>query len=251
MVIKYGEMFELGKYVPHRLICGDTNDPEIIKRLVAGLRINLILTDVPYGVSYVEGKRDFSLLSQKDKVIINDQTQSDEEYRQFTRKWLEAVRPYLAPKNAAYIFNCDKMLFALREGMIDAGFTLSQLLIWVKNNSVIGRKDYLPQHELIVYGWYGKHAFFKAKDKSLLFYPKPVKSNLHPTQKPVGLLRRLILNSSQIGDVVFDSFAGSGSTGIACEQTRRQCLMVELDPDYCRVTIDRFEKLTGVAARKV
>ena len=120
------------------------------------------------------------------------------------------------------------MLFAMREGIIEAGFKFSQLLVWIKNNAPIGRLDYLPQFELIGYGWLGTHAFQKSQDKSVIFYPKPSKNPLHPTQKPVGLLRRLVLNSSRINDYVYDPFAGSGTLGIACEQTKRICI-VELD----------------------
>ena len=248
MEIKYGDKFQLGD---HFLACGDATDSTVVKKLAGTFKINLILTDVPYGVAYVEGKQDFGLLSKTDKIIANDQNQSEEEYRLFTKKWLEVVKPYLAPKNAIYIFNCDKMVFALREGMKDAGFIFSQLLIWAKNHSVIGRKDYLLQHELIAYGWCGTHAFYKAKDKSLIMYPKPSKSTLHPTMKPVGLLRRLILNSSRIGDIVYDGFSGSGSIAVACEQTKRRAFMVELDPEYCQVIIDRFKKLTGIEAIQV
>lgn len=104
-------------------------------------------------------------------------------------------------------------------------------------------------HELIAYGWSGTHAFRKAKDKSILFCPKPSKSALHPTQKPVSLLRRLILNSTDLGDIVYDCFAGSGSTGIACEQTKRKCVMVEFDPEYCQTILDRFEKTFGIKAK--
>jgi DNA modification methylase len=121
----------------------------------------------------------------------------------------------------------------------------------VKTQAIVGRLDYLPQHELIAYGWLGVHEFHKSKDKSVIVYPKPSKSILHPTMKPVGLLRQLILNSSKIGDTVYEPFAGSGSTLIACEQTRRKCVAVEMDPHYCEVIIRRFEKLAGIDALKL
>jgi DNA modification methylase len=131
------------------------------------------------------------------------------------------------------------------------GGKFAQLLIWAKTQAVLGRLDYLPQHELIIYGWFGTHKFHKSKDKSILIYPKPNKSKLHPTMKPVGLLRRLILNSSKVGEIVFDGFLGSGSTLLACEQTKRRCLAVELDYDYCKTTIFRWERLTGQKAKKL
>jgi len=129
--------------------------------------------------------------------------------------------------------------------MVDAGLKVAQVLIWVKQQSVIGRLDYAPQHELIVYGWRGTHHFRRSKDKSVLFHPRPNKSKLHPTTKPIGLIRRLVLNSSEIGDVVFDGFLGSGTCLLACEQLKRKCFGVEIDPEYCQTIINRWEKLTG------
>lgn len=234
----------------HYLACGDALDSEVVTKLLDHRKVSLILTEMPYGVGYVESKVGFNQLK-KAKIIANDHAQTDEEYRAFTSKWLELVKPYLAEKNSYYLFNSDKMLFAMREGLIDTGFKFAQLLIWVKNHAVMGRMNYLPQHELIAYGWYGTHTFQKSQDKSVLFYPKPNKSPLHPTMKPVGLLRNLILNSSKVGDYVYDPFGGSGSTLIACEQTKRKCLMIELDPEYCQVICDRFEKVTGIKPKKI
>ena len=244
--INIGDAVALGD---HRLLCADSRDAGLIGRFLRNEKISLILTDPPYGVAYVEGKASFSGKAKKHTAILNDQSQTDGEYRRFTKEWLEAARPSLTRKNALYVFNSDKMLFPLREGMIDAGFRFAQLLIWMKTNVVVGRMDYLPQHELIAYGWHGTHQFMKGKDKSVLIYPKPNRSTLHPTMKPVGLLRNLILNSSRIGDTVYDPFGGSGSTLLACEQTKRKCLMVELSPEYCQTIIKRFEKLTGDKAQ--
>lgn len=204
----------------------------------------------PYGVAVAESKRNFRTLS-KDKNIANDHLQSDNEYLRFSRAWLEAIAPHLAKKNSAYIFNADKMVWSLRDGMVDAGFKVAQLLLWVKQQSVIGRLDYAPQHELVVYGWFGTHNFRRSKDKSVLFYPRPNKSKLHPTTKPLGLVRRLILNSTNIGDVVFDGFLGSGTTLLACEQTKRRCFGLELDPEYCQTIIKRWERMTGLKAKQI
>jgi len=130
-----------------------------------------------------------------------------------------------------------------------AGFYYSQMIIWIKNTSVLGRKDYMPQHELIAYGWHGRHKMERSKDKSVIFYPKPHRSSLHPTMKPVGLLRKLILNSTKMGETVYDPFGGSGSTLIACEHLGRKCIMVELDPMHCSTIIKRWETLTGQEAK--
>lgn len=246
--IKEGDIYRLGD---HLLLCGDARNPKLIHGFLNKDKINLILTDPPYGVAYVEGKKDFTQMKGDHRKIANDHIQSEYEYRNFTREWMEACKSNMATKNTFYIFNCDKMLFSLREGIRDCGYHFTQILIWAKSNAVIGRMDYLPQHELIAYGWLGKHAFLKSKDKSILVYPKPSKSRLHPTMKPIGLLRRLILNSSGIDDVIYDPFGGSGSTLIACQQTRRKCRMVEIDPLYCEVILRRFEDLTGIIPTKI
>lgn len=245
--IKLGDIIALGD---HLLACGDARDKELVARLIGIRKIKAVISDPPYGVAVAESKEGFQTLK-KNKVIENDHLQSDGEYRAFTRAWIEAIIPHLTKKNSFYIFNADKMVFALREGMQDVGLKFCQLLIWVKTHAVIGRMDYAPQHELIAYGWYGTHEFLKAKDKSVIVYPKPNKSPFHPTTKPVGLIRRLVLNSTRIGDHVYDGFLGSGTTLLACEQTKRVCVGIELDPEYCHTIIARFEKLTGIKATKV
>lgn len=245
--IKYGEAFRLGN---HLLLCADSRNKDMVAKLIGKNKIKAVIMDPPYGVAVTESKEGFQTLA-KNKVIVGDHLQSDEEYRKFTRDWIEAVLPHLERKNSFYIFNSDKMVFALREGMLEAGLKFGQLLIWVKTHAVIGRMDYAPQHELIAYGWYGVHEFLKSKDKSVLVCPKPNKSKMHPTTKPLDLIRRLILNSTRIGDVVYDGFLGSGTALLACEQTKRICIGVELDSEYCQTIIDRFQKLTGLKAEKI
>jgi site-specific DNA-methyltransferase (adenine-specific) len=242
--IKQGEIFQLGEHI---IACGDSRDKEFVKKVIGKRKIKAIISDPPYGVAVTESKRDFQKLK-KDKVIENDHHQSDEEYAKFTEDWLGAVTPFLEKKNALYIFNSDKMIFALRDGMKNIGCRFAQLIVWVKTHAVIGRMDYAPMHELIAYGWFGTHEFLKSKDKSVIVYPKPNKSPYHPTTKPVPLIRHLILNSTRIGDTVYDGFLGSGTCLLACEQTKRICIGIELDPEYVKTAIDRFEKLTGIKA---
>ncbi len=244
MDIKQGDIIKLGE---HMLLCGDSTEQEHVSNFLKEKSVDLILTDPPYGVAYVESKEGFTKSIAKPKRIKNDQIQTEERYREFTAAWLSQVKPCMAKKNSVYIFNSDKMLFALREGMVNAGFKFAQLLIWAKTHAVVGRMDYLPQHELVAYGWYGTHKFHKSKDKSILIYPKPNKSKWHPTMKPIGLLRRMILNSSKVGDIVYDPFGGSGSTLMACEQTNRMCLMIEIDPEYCKIIVELWE---GLAKKK-
>jgi DNA modification methylase len=241
MQITPGTILQLGE---NTLGCGSSTDKEFVKKVIGNSIISSINSDPPYGVAIANS----SLNPTKHKPLANDHLQSDEEYAKFTHDWLEAVKPFLAKKNSAYLFNSDKMLFALRDGMVRSGFKFAQLLIWVKSQPVIGRLDYLPMHEVIAYGWFGTHKFHKAKDKSVLFCPKPQKSKYHATMKPVSLIRRLILNSTEVEDVVYDPFLGSGTTLLACQQTLRKCIGIELEPEYCQVIVDRWEKLTGLKA---
>lgn len=170
-LIKPGTIWQLGQ---HRLAYGDCRDQQLLKKLIGEEKINLVCCDPPYGVAAVESKRNFKALT-KDKIIENDHLQSEPEYRAFNHEWLKAVSPHLARQNSCYIFNSDKMVWALRDGLVDAGFKVSQLLIWIKSQAVVGRLDYAPQHELILYAWRGTHRFRHSKDKSVLFYPRPKK----------------------------------------------------------------------------
>ena len=235
--IKCGDVIKLGDHV---LLCGDCRDKELVEKILKERKIRAVITDPPYGVNYVESKKGIARIA-VDKKIENDDISSEEAYKDFTEEWISSVLDYLEDKNSFYIFNSDKLLTSLISGIKNMGINFSQLLIWIKNTSVIGRKDYLIQHELIVSGWYKKHLFRKSKDKSVIFCPKPNKSRLHPTMKPLSLIRRLILNSSNIGDYIYDPFGGSGTTLIACEQTKRKCIMIETDSQYCETIIKRFK----------
>lgn len=243
MKIKPGDIFQLGD---HTLGCGSSTDEafiaEVMEKAQASGKIKMILTDPPYGVAYVEGS--FNKLGLEDaKKIANDHLQTDEEYAQFTYDWLKAVTPHLAPKNTIYIFNSDTMFCALRAGMKQAGVYYSQMLIWIKNSIVVGRKDYLPQHEVIAYGWYGRHEMNRPKAKSVLMHPKPSKAKLHPTMKPVGLLRKIMPNGTRLKEYVYDPFGGSGSTLMASDHMKRRCVMVEMEPGYVETIIKRWEAL--------
>jgi len=243
--IKAGQIWQLGD---HRLLCGSSLDMALVKKLIGNTLINAIITDPPYGVSYTQSKQGFSAVK-VNKSIENDDISTEGEYVAFTKAWLAPALPCLARKNSVYIFNCDKMLFALRDALDELHVYFSQLIIWVKNHAVIGRKDYLPQHELILFGWFGTHAFRRSKDKSVLFYPKPNKSSRHPTQKPIPLVRHLVLNATNVGDVVYEPFAGSGTTLICCEQTKRRCFAGEIDLEYCASIISYWEKMSGQKAK--
>lgn len=237
--IKYGDIFNLGDHI---LLCGDCSDQKLIDSFLKNRKIRTVITDPPYGIKYVQSKNGIGNIK-VDREIKNDDISSELGYEKFTESWIAPLLSYLKEKNSLYIFNSDKFLTSLINGIKNKGINFSQLLIWVKHAPVIGRKDYLIQHELIVSGWYKKHLFRKSKDKSVIFCPKPNKSPLHPTMKPISILRKLILNSSNIGEYIYDPFAGSGSIMIASEQTKRKCLMVEIDPYYCNTIINRFKSL--------
>jgi len=238
MNIKTGDIIQLGK---HRLLCGNATK---VPAELFDTKIRMICTDPPYGVAYVENVN-FKPGNHKDEIVMNqDSIQTDEEYAQFSKDWLEQAKPHMASYNTSFIFNSDLMMCALRAGMKEAGWYYSQMIIWVKNSAFIGRKDYLTQHEIIAYGWHGRHKRERSQDRSVILYPKNRKNELHPTMKPVGLLRRLILNSTKIGETVYDPFGGSGSTLIACEHTSRKCIMIEMDPKYCETIVKRWEILT-------
>ena len=239
----------------HRLILGDASKKEDLKQLLGNDKVTLLLTDPPYGVGYVEGKQEFLETIQKStktkEFVAIKGDGVEEDYYDFSHKWLTTVLPYLKAKNSFYIFNGDSKLRELLNALYDLKYTKSAILIWLKNHIVVGRKDYHPQHELIVYGWYGTHSYFGNKDKTALFYPKPNKSKLHPTMKPPALLRRIIYHSSKPGDIVLDPFGGSGSTLIACEQLIRRCYMVEFEEEYCNTIVERWEKLTNKKAELI
>lgn len=244
-MIKQNEIYKVGNHI---IGFGSSLDKEFVKKVIGKNKIKCILSDVPYGVAY--GTNTLNKIS-KQKEILNDHIQSEEEYISFTKTWLENVIPYLTEYNAFYIFNSDAMYPALRVAIKESNMYYSQMLVWIKGQPVMGRKDYLPMFELIAYGWYGKHKMERSKSKSVFFHPKPQSSKLHPTMKPVGLLRKIIPNSTKIGEYIYDPFLGSGSTMIASEHLGRRCIGIEIDPEYIETCLQRIEKLTGLKREKI
>lgn len=244
-VAALGDVWQLGR---HRLLCGDATDPHAIEALLDGARADMLLTDPPYGVDY-SAKNAFLNAFDKgnhvQKPIAND---AIADYRAFFGEMLEAVKPCLSAYNTVYIFMSGQELHTLRLALEDAGYKWGDYLVWVKNNHVLGRKDYNARHEFCVYGWYGKHKFYGDFSTTILEFPKPLKNDLHPTMKPVELLGKIIQDGTDEEMNVIDLFGGSGSTLMACEQLRRTCYMMELDPKYCDVIVKRWEALTGEQA---
>ena len=231
----------------HRIACGSAEDKELISKLLGKDKIRSIICDVPYGINYTDSKKDFIDITVK-KKIANDDITDEKEYTKFNNSWLSTIIPYLTRENSIYIFNCDKMIFSLRESFRDLNIRFCQLLIWIKNQPVMGRLRYLPQHELILYGWYGKQRFLRGNDKSILCYPKPNKSRFHATQKPIELIKNLVLNSAKTNEIVYDGFLGSGTTALACHETGRICYGCEIDTEHFITILERFEERYKIKA---
>ena len=234
---KPGMIIKLGR---HRLMCGDATDPDVLAKLMDGVQADLYLTDPPYNVDYV-GKTAESLKIKNDKM-------DDSHFRQFLVDSFQAAKDNLKGGGAFYIWHADSEGYNFRGACKDVGWQVRECLIWAKNVMVLGRQDYQWQHEPCLYGWSegGSHAWYSdRKQTTLLKFQKPARNGEHPTMKPVALFDYLIKNSSKKGDVVLDSFGGSGTTIIACEQNGRNGYSLELDPIYCDVIIQRYINLVG------
>jgi DNA modification methylase len=252
---KLGDLYKLGE---HRLLCGDSTDILQVERLMGGEKADLWLTDPPYGVG-MQAREESSSSSWVNKDRVNSQISNDDrpitEMKQF---WTNcAATAYVSTSDkASYIwFACQggdqMMMMMMMMALGDAEWQVKHELIWVKDQMVFGRADYHYKHEPILFGWKrkGTHEFFGDRTQtSVIECPRPKKSDLHPTMKPIELIERLLGNHSQAGSKVLDLFGGSGSTLIACEKTNRKCFMMELDPLYCDVIVERWEKYTGQKA---
>lgn len=244
---KPGEVYELG---PHRLVCGDAREVTTLARLMGDDRAQCVWTDPPYGVAVVGGSRALSVderLRRGGKTIDNDAL-SVEELTEFLRESLGAALTYCHPGAAWYV--------AAPHGPIGRAFStvLAEMdvwrhsLVWVKDSLVMGRADYHYRHEPIYYGWSpgGSHEWYgDRKQTTVIDAPRPKRNAEHPTMKPVALIEGMISNSTKRDDIVLDPFGGSGSTLIAADRLGRRARLVELDPRYCDVIRQRWEKHNG------
>ncbi len=247
--IELGDLYQVG---PHRIMCGDSTLPETYVKLLGNEKVNMVFTDPPYGIAYGVESGFLKIVAPGRHLIPIEGDQSDpEDLEVLLSGFLSQIKPYLTDYNSIYITFAEKTLDQLIYAFKKEGYFHSQTLIWNKNSIVFGRSDYNYKHEPILYGWLGKHKFYGRNERTVWDIPKPSQSKLHPTMKPVELCARAIGNSSLPDDIVLDCFAGSGSTLIACEQLDRKGYMIELDPRYCQIIIDRFEAYTGEAAEKV
>lgn len=244
--IKEGDMFALGQ---HRIICGDSTDKDVLNKLLGKETIDLLLTDPPYGVNYSQKNEFLNKWDEGNRVqrdIVNDEI---EDLESFCTSFLNII-PF-SQYNICYVFMGGQKLHHLRNAFDLSKLKFSQYLIWNKNNHVLGRNDYFPKHEFICYGWKNKHKFYGTSSTTVLDFDKPLKSDLHPTMKPVALLEKLINDGSLPNQNVYEPFLGSGSTLIAAEKTNRKCLGIELEPHYMQVIIDRWQDYTGEKAEKI
>lgn len=270
---KVGQLWQLGA---HRLMVGDSTDPDDVETLTGGEAMDLCVTDPPYNVDYV-GKTADALTIQNDRM-------EDGHFYDFLLDFYRQMLRVLKPGGGYYIFHADSEGLNFRAALKEAGGQVKQNLVWVKNSMVLGRQDYQWKHEPCLYGWKegAGHYFTKDRTQTTVFESRPdpenmtreelvqlasfllakmeamassvirenrpTRSTLHPTMKPVPLCAKLIQNSSKRGDKVIDFFGGSGSTLMACEQTGRICYALELDPKYADVIITRWEEATGEKA---
>lgn len=248
---KLGDIWQLGK---HRLMCGDSTDASQVAKLLGGANIQLYLTDPPYNVAYgydgaaTEGHRKDGL------VVLNDKMDNDK-FEEFLTNAFNAANANMEKGASFYIFHSDGYSYWFRKALINTvDLELRENLIWVKNSMVLGRQDYQWRHEPCLYGWKkgASHNWFSdRKQTTVMEFDRPTKSVEHPTMKPIPLFAYLIQNSSQEGWNVYDSFGGSGTTIMACEQLNRNGFSMELDPHYCDVIINRWETYTGKKAEKI
>ena len=248
---KRGDIYKLGR---HRLMCGDSTSVTDVEALCGGRKMNLLITDPPYNVALgMGGSVDEARKRHRRTdglVIMNDKMESDK-FREFLTECFSNAYTVMNPGAAFYIWHADNESYNFRGALMDAGMELRQTLIWVKNSMTLGRQDYQWRHEPCLYGWKdgAGHVWYSdRKQTTCLEYDRPTRSELHPTMKPVPLFDYQIKNSSKKGDAVLDLFGGSGTTMVACEQDGRTAYLMELDPRYVDVIIDRWEKLTGQKA---
>lgn len=263
--IKPGDVFIIGK---HRLMCGDATIEKDVDKLMAGSAASLVFTDPPYGVSYTGATNE---TAKEWDMIKNDDLRGDE-LAGFIAAAMKNAHRATEDNVAAYVWYASKTHIAFEIGLREAGWEVNQQLIWNKGMS-LGRSDYHWAHEPVLYckkagqtkPWYGdrthktvmgdkRHELANLKKEDLIQIIKnledtssvwdidrdQVTTYKHPTQKPVPLAGRAILNSSQEGEIVLDLFGGSGTTMIACEQLDRKARIMELDPKFCQVIVDRM-----------
>jgi DNA modification methylase len=237
-VTRAGDLWRCGE---HRLLCGDATALADVQRALGGRSLaDMSWTDPPYNVAYQGG-------TAAKLTIANDALGAG---------FLDFLRPALAnllsvTKGACYVCMSSSEWPTLHRAWQEAGGKWSSTIIWAKNTFALGRADYHQQFEAMLYGWKAgaQHYWCGARDQGNVWhFDKPARNDLHPTMKPIALVERAIRNSSKPRDTVFDPFGGSGTTMIAAERTGRRAALLELDPAYADVIVQRWQAETGEPA---
>ena len=233
--VERGDVWFVGK---HKLMCGDATSSEDVAKLMEDKKANLILTDPPYNVAF----------KSSDGLTIQNDSMDNNDFYEFLYLSFKNMADHLENGGAAYVFHADTEGLNFRKAFIDAGFHLAGCCIWVKDSLVLGRSDYQWQHEPVLYGFLqnGKHPWYSDRKQTTIWnFDKPKKNSNHPTSKPLDLLAYPINNSTQANAIVIDTFGGSGSTLMACEQMNRICYTMELDEKYASVILRRYVEDTN------
>ena len=242
-ISKPGDLWICGE---HRVLCGDARVLADVEKLLGGELADMCFTDSPYNVNYANSTKDKK--RGKSRPIMNDAL--GEEFGAFL--YDACVNILTVTKGAVYMCMSSSELDTLQKAFREAGGKWSTFVIWAKNTFTLGRSDYQRQYEPILYGWKqgADHYWCGDRDQGdVWFFDKPAKNDLHPTMKPVALVERAIRNSSKSRDIVLDPFGGSGTTLIAAERTGRRARLIELDPKYADVVVQRWQDQTGRTAR--
>jgi len=237
-----GDIWKLGE---HTLFCGDATQIESYEKLLGETKANMVFTDPPYNVNY-EGKN-------PDKLTIQNDNQKDEIFYKFLYDAFTNMYIFAEEGAPIYICHADTEGINFRKSLIESGWLLKQVVVWIKNKLAMSRQDYHWKHEPILYGWKaGKPHIWNSdrKQTTCWNFDRPNKNTEHPTMKPIALVQYAIMNSSKSKSTILDPFSGSGSTIIACEKTNRKCYGMELDPHYCFVIIKRWQDFTGKEAKR-
>ena len=239
-VTKLGDVWVLGK---HRLMCGDSTSVDAAATLCKESAVDMLLTDPPYNVAYEGGT--------KEKLTIQNDSMGNDQFRQFLRDAFVTADTVMKSGAVFYIWHADSEGYNFRGACSDAGWKVRQCLIWKKSSLVMGRQDYHWKHEPCLYGWKEGAGHLWAADRkqtTIFEFDKPSRNGEHPTMKPVGLFEYQMLNNTKGGDIVLDLFGGSGTTMLAAEKHGRVAYLMELDPKYCDVIVQRWQEFTGKTA---
>jgi DNA modification methylase len=241
-VTKAGDLWILGE---HRLLCGDATVLADVERVLDGRLADMTFTDPPYNVDYGSSAKD--RLRGNRRKILNDDL--GDGFVSFLHS--ACINILTVTKGTVYVCMSSSELHTLQRAFTAAGGKWSTFVIWAKHTFTLGRADYQRMYEPILYGWRDGHDHYwcGARDQGdVWFFDKPVRNDLHPTMKPVALIERAVRNSSKSRDIVLDPFGGSGSTLIACAKCGREARLIELEPRYCDVIVQRWQAWSGEVA---